>query len=138
MRMEPHTAYPVAPDDAVTYRTIFVASDMHGMPSIPHRFHLGGATPNPFVRRVTLRYTLPYRWSDNGAVDMSAYPVTVRVLDIQGRVVRTLLDRSQQPGTYSLQWDGSSDNGTRVSAGTYFYTVSAGRYAAVTRVVRIK
>lgn len=45
----------------------------------------------------------------------------VQVFDARGRLVRTLLARSRQQGTVSLDWNGTSDNGTPVPSGVYFY-----------------
>ena len=46
--------------------------------------------------------------------------VRVRVYDVTGRQIRTLADRSFNPGEYDLAWDGADDNGNQVARGVYF------------------
>jgi hypothetical protein len=65
--------------------------------------------PNPFNPQVTIRYELP-------AGDV----VTLRVFDLGGRRVRTLLEAdSQVAGPHGLRWDGRDDAGRAVPSGTY-------------------
>ncbi len=68
--------------------------------------------PNPFREEVTLEYSLDRRtWMNVGIYDMT------------GRVVRTLLESIQDPGSYRLSWDGRDDSGTQVEAGICFCLV---------------
>jgi len=46
--------------------------------------------------------------------------VTARVYDVSGRLVRTLADRTFQPGVYDLTWDGTDDGGRQMERGVYF------------------
>jgi flagellar hook assembly protein FlgD len=46
--------------------------------------------------------------------------VTARVVDVAGRVVRTLIDRTVERGEHSLIWDGRTDSGERAASGVYF------------------
>jgi hypothetical protein len=70
-------------------------------------------SPNPFTAATTLRYRIPegtdYR------------RVRVRVFDMSGRVVKTLIDGEQPPGLYEMSWDGTDHAGRRVAAGIYPY-----------------
>ena len=70
-------------------------------------------SPNPFTAATTLRYRIPegtdYR------------RVRVRVFDMSGRVVKTLIDGEQPPGLYEMTWDGTDRAGRRVAAGIYPY-----------------
>ena len=47
----------------------------------------------------------------------------MRVVDVAGRVVRTLLDREVEAGEHPLSWDGGTDTGTRAASGVYFARV---------------
>jgi hypothetical protein len=68
--------------------------------------------PNPFNPETVIPYTLakPGR-------------VVIRVFDISGRLVRTLVDRRETEGTHSVRWDGSGDGGGRMASGVYFYKI---------------
>jgi len=50
-------------------------------------------------------------------------PVTARVFDIRGTLVRTLLDNAAQPGPYLVRWDGRDDRGIAVPSGVYFLRI---------------
>jgi hypothetical protein len=73
-----------------------------------------GAQPNPFRSRTEIRFNL--------AVET---PVSLRVYDPSGRLVRTLIDGVLAPGEYSAGWDGLRDDGRRVGPGVYLYALHA-------------
>ncbi len=79
------------------------------------------AWPNPFGDRTSLHYALPAGWSG---------PVELRIYDVQGRFVRTLVRKGQTAGDYHVTWEGLDQNGSRVADGIYFARLSAGPYAA--------
>ena len=56
---------------------------------------------------------------------------------MRGRIVRTLVNRMQTPGRYSLVWDGKSSNGQRIASGSYVCQLKAGSYTAVVRLVML-
>ena len=86
-------------------------------------FSLQASRPNPFNESTVIRYTLGDRVG-----------VRVRVYDVAGRVVRTLIDSDiQAPGEHSVAWDGRNEKGTRVSPGIYFSRLEAGPFTATRR-----
>jgi hypothetical protein len=70
---------------------------------------LTAAHPNPFGPSTTVRYSVAARSR-----------VKLRVFDLAGRVVRTLVDREVHPGEYRIAWGGATDAGLRAAAGVYF------------------
>lgn len=68
-----------------------------------------GVTPNPLVSSATIRFTLA-----------AASVARIRVFDLAGRQVRTLLDAPLSAGTSSITWDGRTDLGADAPAGIYF------------------
>lgn len=76
----------------------------------PLGFALGPATPNPGAGPRSIAFGIPLRCR-----------VTLRVLDVSGREVVTLLDRALDPGRYTAQFSTA-----RWSAGAYFYRIEAG------------
>ena len=68
-----------------------------------------GATPNPVVRSTRLVFTL-----------RQAAPVSLRLFDASGRLVRTLVDEPREGGEQAAVWDGQDDSGRRVASGLYF------------------
>jgi len=92
---------------------------------LPSYFALLQNYPNPFNASTTLNYTLPQvigeRYKVKGGPNTShLIPITLKVYNILGQVVRTLVDGKQRPGYYSIVWDGKDDNGMDVSSGIYF------------------
>ncbi len=73
---------------------------------------LGPNRPNPFNPLTVIPYELP----------ASSEPQRVRllILDVAGRVVRTLVDEPQEGGVYRVEWEGRDDRGEAVSSGVYF------------------
>ena len=71
--------------------------------------------PNPFSRETGITYTL------NAPAD-----VRVQIHNVAGRLVRNFEMGAQQPGTYSVHWDGTYENGAPVTSGVYFYQIKAG------------
>ena len=80
-----------------------------------------GSNPSPTSR---LEFTLP-----------EAMHATLRVYDVQGRTVRTLLDRDAAAGTFVAQWDGRTENGASPGPGIYFVRLTAGTRSYEKKVV---
>jgi photosystem II stability/assembly factor-like uncharacterized protein len=77
---------------------------------LPTQIKLFQNYPNPFNPSTTIEYQLP-----------TQSHVTLKVFDLLGREVATLVNEAQQPGTYAVQWDASS-----VASGMYFYRLITG------------
>ncbi len=75
------------------------------------------AYPNPFNSNITIVYS---------ASNLGPQPPEIKlvVYDIQGRVVRTLVDEHKPVGTYRVVWDGKDDSGIPVSSGNYIAKLS--------------
>ncbi|MFZ9978154.1 MAG: T9SS type A sorting domain-containing protein [Candidatus Kapaibacteriota bacterium] len=58
----------------------------------------------------------------------NAQPIAVRVFDIRGNLVRTLVNEMQVPANYLLYWDKTDANNAPVSSGSYIYTIESGSY----------
>jgi len=76
--------------------------------------------PNPYLSADGSRTTIWYRVY-TGAESVEAVPVTLKVYDLRGRLVKTLVDREAGPGDYSIEWDGKDDQGKAVPSGVYLY-----------------
>jgi hypothetical protein len=89
------------------------------------------ARPNPFNPTTTIAYSLAGRSH-----------VTIRVYDIAGRVVRTLVDGDAEPGEHKVVWDGTTDAGQRAASGVYFVKMEgsgdAGSFSEVGKAVMLK
>jgi hypothetical protein len=86
--------------------------------------------PNPFNPQTTISYDLPF-------VDESQR-VRLSILDVSGRVVRTLVDEEQPGGSYAVEWEGRDDRGDAVASGVYFYVLDFGGERRSRRMVLLK
>jgi len=99
---------------------------------IPSESWLGQNYPNPFNPDTWLPYALS-----------KSAEVTVKIYDVDGRLVRTLSIGQKPAGIYDTKglaayWNGRNDTGEKVSSGLYFYKLSAGQFAQVKRMVILK
>jgi flagellar hook assembly protein FlgD len=81
---------------------------------VTQAFTLRQNWPNPFNASTTISYVLP-----------SSAHVSLKVYDILGREVATLVERYQQGGPHRICWDGTDKEGHQVSSGVYFYRLQA-------------
>ncbi|MFA5010978.1 MAG: T9SS type A sorting domain-containing protein [Ignavibacteria bacterium] len=89
---------------------------------IPNEYKLFQNYPNPFNPKTVIRFQLPV-----------ASDVSLKVYDVQGREVQTLVNERMQAGTYETAFDGSN-----LSSGVYFCRIQAGDFTSVKRMVLIK
>lgn len=68
--------------------------------------------PNPFNPVTAIPFTLT-----------AAGNVTIKIYDVQGKEVVTLLDGMKSAGSHQIEWDGKDGFGNKVSSGIYFYTL---------------
>ncbi|MFQ5638044.1 MAG: Ig-like domain-containing protein [bacterium] len=95
--------------------------------SAPETFELSQNYPNPFNPETKIRFQLP-----------KAERVVVRVIDVLGREVRTLLDERKNPGFHELTWDAKDDRGAKVSSGIYYYQILAGEFRQTKKMLLLK
>ena len=120
------------------YRRLAMSYEYLGDPSIrlPHeavtttsatggyRYALGAAHPNPSAGTMAFSFTMAKQG-----------PASIRVYDVAGRLVRTLVDGSAEAGPHDIVWDASDNGGRRVGAGVYFYRMDAGSWRSQRKVV---
>lgn len=94
---------------------------------VVYRFALCQNVPNPFNPVTTIAYELDRR-----------VPVRLTIYDVQGKVVRRLVNERQKPGIYREQWNGVNDTGSPVASGIYFYKLAAGDRVMTRKMVLLK
>ena len=95
--------------------------------SLPNKFILHQNYPNPFNPVTTLRYDIP----ENAFVN-------IRIYDLKGRLVNTLVSKGQTAGYKAIKWAGVDDKGKAVSAGIYLYEIQAGNFRDTKKMVLLK
>ena len=99
---------------------------------IPAEMELLSNYPNPFNPETWI----PYRLAEDAFVTLTIYNgagQVVRTLDVGHRIASAYENRSK-----AIYWDGRNDVGEPVASGVYFYTLSAGDYAATQKMVILK
>jgi hypothetical protein len=84
--------------------------------TVPREIALSQNYPNPFNPTTTISYQLPV-----------AEKVTLRVFDMLGREVKTLVNGDVQAGTHTAVWNGTNNSGIQVASGVYVYKLQAGK-----------
>ena len=94
----------------------------------PSTYRLSQSYPNPFTSGgTTIEFDMPV-----------TERITMVVMDIRGRVVRTLIDKEERFGYQSVAWDAKNDDGDKVSSGVYFYQIRSTNFNAVGKLVFVK
>jgi hypothetical protein len=94
----------------------------------PHPTRLAQNHPNPFNPRTEISFTLE-----------SAQLATLKIFDLKGRLVRTLIDAERRPGgRQTVSWDGRDRGGRPAGAGVYLYRLEAERVVETKRMTLLK
>ncbi|MGB3092774.1 MAG: FlgD immunoglobulin-like domain containing protein [Candidatus Zixiibacteriota bacterium] len=101
--------------------------------SRPVAFELGQNYPNPFNPSTTIKFTLPS--PGDGGITL---PTNLRIYNVLGEVVRTLVDEPMVPGVHHEVWDGKDDQGSRVASGIYFYRLRSSDFVQTKKMVLMK
>jgi hypothetical protein len=90
---------------------------------------LGAPRPNPAHSSPLIRYSIAQRGR-----------VRLKIYDVGGRLVRTLVDQVQEPlaSGYEVVWDGNTDAGARAGSGVYFYELHSPGFAATKKLVLLE
>jgi len=89
---------------------------------IPDNYELNQNYPNPFNPTTKIEYWVPISGK-----------VTLKIYDVLGREIETLVDKMQESGKYEINW-----NALRYSSGVYFYSIRAGSIKCVKKMLLLK
>jgi hypothetical protein len=90
-------------------------------------FEVMGNFPNPFNPETVMKFNLP-----------QAAHVSLKVYNILGQVVNTLVDEPLDAGSHSVRWDGKNAQGRDVASGVYFYRISAGGFESIEKMTLLR
>jgi hypothetical protein len=91
------------------------------------RFVLYQNYPNPFNPATTIRYNLP-----------KTSHVTLKIYDLLGQEIRTLINSKQLSGEHSVTWNGVDNLGREVSSGIYIHQIQAGKHVESRKMVLLR
>ncbi len=96
----------------------------------PVKFNLSQNYPNPFNPTTIIEYSIPNLEAKNLSLQQN---VQLKIFDVLGREIATLVNKKQLPGNYSVRFDAST-----LPSGVYFYTLRAGEFVATKKMVLMK
>ncbi len=108
-----------------------IQQGVSGPVDIPSTLILSQNKPNPFPSPFNPVTTIPYTIPEKSQV-------TLKIYDILGREVVTLVDAVQDKGNYSPQWDGKNTRQKTVASGVYIYRIQTGNEAKSKRMLLIR
>ncbi len=94
---------------------------------IPSDFSLSQNYPNPFNPETYIDFTIP-----------NEAEVSLRIYNVKGQLVKTLVQERMSPGNHTIRWDGRNESGEKVSSGVYFYRLTLGEKSIIKKMVLLK
>ena len=88
----------------------------------PKEYSLKQNYPNPFNPSTTIRYELPFDGN-----------VSIKIYDITGRIIMTLVNENKTAGRYEITFDGQN-----FASGIYYYKIESGNFSQVRKMIMIK
>lgn len=98
-------------------------------------------SPNPFRDATTVHYEVPSQMTDefgNMYGFAGQIEATVKVYNVTGRLVSTLVDNSLSPGRYQTQWTARDETGSSVASGVYYVKLQLGKKYITKRLIQLK
>ena len=93
----------------------------------PTAYVLEQSYPNPFNPETAIKFSIK-----------EAGKVSLKIYNMQGQLIRSLVDADKSAGSYSMMWNGTNDQGVRVTSGTYLYTLKVNGFETTKKLVFMK
>jgi len=95
--------------------------------NLPITFQLNQNYPNPFNASTTIEYQLPQDTQ-----------LTIRIFNLQGKLIKTLFEGTQQAGFHKILWDGKNMNNQTVSSGLYLCRLDSKQFSTSQKIMLLK
>lgn len=94
---------------------------------LPKAFALNQNSPNPFNPETSIKIAVP-----------KFEKVSLRVFNVNGQLVKTLINDKMEPGYYNIVWNGTNDNNDPVSSGVYYYKLKSDSFSETKKMMLMK
>lgn len=98
--------------------------------NVPKEFQLLQNYPNPFNPVTSIQFTV--------GSHQSPVHTTLKIYNILGQLVKTLVDEEKNEGSYIVHWDARNMKGETLSSGIYFYRLESGEFTDVKKMVLLR
>jgi hypothetical protein len=93
----------------------------------PDTFQLFSAYPNPFNPETNINFSVP-----------SGTLFRIEIIDIQGNVIKTLIEDESSQGYGQIKWDGRDQRNLMMSSGIYFYRLSSSSFIETKKIIFLR
>jgi flagellar hook assembly protein FlgD len=80
--------------------------------------------PNPFVEVTNIKFQIPNKSR-----------IKLKIYDLVGRLIKTLVDKEMDSGHYEVEWDGKDSFGEKVPTGIYFCKLQVGEFKTMKKLI---
>jgi hypothetical protein len=94
---------------------------------IPKAYKLNQNFPNPFNPSTTIKFDVRERGH-----------VSLKIYNVAGQLVKTLVDKTMDARSYSVTWDGTNNHGAKVASGVYFYKMQSKSFNQTKKMVLLR
>lgn len=127
LEFDARDAQPTAQYVLLAHGRYYASTLGESAPPVPRVYSLGQNRPNPFNPETAIEFGLPV-----------ASHVSLRVYDVAGRLVQTIVQQDLPAGFHVAKWDGRGGHGVPVASGVYFYELRAGSFADRRRMILLR
>ena len=113
--------------DVVLWMQNDVNSNITPVPDVPMVNSLSQNFPNPFNPTTTIKFGLRAKGH-----------VSIKIYDVAGRLVKTLVNEVREAGRYEATWHGDNNHGSTVASGVYFYKMATAEYERTMKMVLLR
>lgn len=96
-------------------------------PQVPTSFYMSQNYPNPFNPETQIEFEIPRESF-----------VSIKIYNILGQKVYTLINENKTPGIYRITWDGRDEYGQLVKSGVYFYRLESDSFSQIKKMMYVR
>ena len=112
-------------------------NDENSENGFPTKFSLSQNYPNPFNPTTTIRYSIPASGTEHFSAGQAGgsvlQNVSLKVYDVMGREVTTIVEKNQRPGNYQVTFDAGD-----LTSGVYYYQLKVADYVKTNKMLLLK